>query len=487
VTRSRVLFSASLPILALALFWLGHLLSSRVPPTPLARFRPLPLAGRQRLLIIAPHCDDETLAAGGTILAAVRQGIDVRVVIVTNGDGYLFATMEEFRRVFPRPVDFIDMGEVRQRESLSALALLGVPADHVTFLGYPDRGTSALWNQHWSAANPYRSPFTETTRSPYPMTYDPHAVYAGEDLLADLESVLRANRPDLVLYPHPDDVHPDHWGVSVFTRLALAVVEREDASYRPAAFAYLVHRPDFPTPRELLPDEPLLPPAPLLDISPNWVHQDLSHADALLKWDAIRRYTSQLGFLRELFQGFVRRDELFAQINPVAMPAVVSGDPSDPSTWRDQAGGTVSPIALDPVRDVVVRDAVASSDLVALYAGRRPDGSLDACLETRGPVDAGLQYALRVTAISEPDHAVQHVALTRGSAGAQAVLNARYVCDHVSPEALGRPWAVFIGGEVHGPQVGILDQIAWTLATLEPAPENTAPSAESTQHLASQH
>jgi hypothetical protein len=40
-----------------------------------------------RLLVIAPHCDDETLGAGGTIAQARRQGLAVRVVFMTNGDG----------------------------------------------------------------------------------------------------------------------------------------------------------------------------------------------------------------------------------------------------------------------------------------------------------------------------------------------------------------------------------------------------------------
>ena len=81
----------------------------------------LTLDRHQRLLVFAPHCDDETLSSAGLILDALRRGIEVRVVILTNGDGYLFATMEEFGRIYPKPSDFIRMGKLRQQESLHAL------------------------------------------------------------------------------------------------------------------------------------------------------------------------------------------------------------------------------------------------------------------------------------------------------------------------------------------------------------------------------
>jgi hypothetical protein len=53
------------------------------------------LASTDRLLIISPHCDDETLGAGGTIAAARRQGLAVRVAFVTNGDGSRSTQIEQ--------------------------------------------------------------------------------------------------------------------------------------------------------------------------------------------------------------------------------------------------------------------------------------------------------------------------------------------------------------------------------------------------------
>ncbi len=235
--------------------------------------------GYHRLLILAPHCDDETLSSAGLILSAKRAGIQVRVVIATNGDGYLFATMQDFKKIYPRPADFIHLGEIRQQESLAALAILGVHPDQVTFLSFPDRGTPSLWNDYWAANKPYRSPYSGSIKSPYPITYDPKSVYSGVDYLADVTSILNEYRPDLIVYPNPQDVHPDHWGLNVFTRLALTFIKHKDSSYNPTELTYLVHRPDFPETKGLKPLSSLTPPNVLYALSHEWYRLDLTPAD----------------------------------------------------------------------------------------------------------------------------------------------------------------------------------------------------------------
>ena len=47
----------------------------------------LSLEGIRRALIIAPHPDDETLAAGGLIESVLSRGGQVKVVLVTNAGG----------------------------------------------------------------------------------------------------------------------------------------------------------------------------------------------------------------------------------------------------------------------------------------------------------------------------------------------------------------------------------------------------------------
>ncbi len=41
-----------------------------------------------RLVVVAPHPDDETLAAGGLIQRVLHEGGTVRVVVLTPGDGF---------------------------------------------------------------------------------------------------------------------------------------------------------------------------------------------------------------------------------------------------------------------------------------------------------------------------------------------------------------------------------------------------------------
>ncbi len=116
------------------------------------------VADIRRLLIIAPHSDDETISSAGLIQRVLAQGGEVRVVLVTNGDGSFSGTIVELRKIYLTSREYILAGRSRQQESLRAMQALGVPAEHLVFLSYPDRGTSLLWRDHWSNANPYRSP-----------------------------------------------------------------------------------------------------------------------------------------------------------------------------------------------------------------------------------------------------------------------------------------------------------------------------------------
>ena len=56
----------------------------------------------ERLLVIAPHPDDETLGAGGLIQRVVSAHATVRVVLVTAGDGYVEAVRYETGELRPR-------------------------------------------------------------------------------------------------------------------------------------------------------------------------------------------------------------------------------------------------------------------------------------------------------------------------------------------------------------------------------------------------
>jgi LmbE family N-acetylglucosaminyl deacetylase len=442
---------------------LGGLVSAPFPAVSAANLAQFPLEGHQRILILAPHCDDETLGSAGIILAARRAGIEVQVVIATNGDGYYFATAQDFHKIYPHAEDYIRMGGLRQQESLSALALLGVLSSQVYFLSYPDRGSPSMWNDNWSAGNPYRSHFTGENKSQYPLTYDPQDVYAGEDYLGDIASILKNYRPDLIIYPNPEDVHPDHWGLNAFARLAITQAEHDDTVYRPDQYTYLVHRPDFPVVRGLKPQEDLVPPPAVYAISPNWLRWDLIPADVILKGLAVQAYKSQLPLLRGLMESFVRRNELFAPVSPADLVNAAAGDPRDPYTWRDASDQIISPIQLDPAHDTITRDAVPGADLTAIYAARSGE-TLWACGEVRDYVERGLVYMVRLKALTEGGLVQYQAQSGEAQAGWQTASAFRkYFCTQVKLTDLGNPWAIYIGVESQGLEKTVVDQSAWQM------------------------
>jgi LmbE family N-acetylglucosaminyl deacetylase len=430
---------------------------------PVSALKPFSLAGVHRLIVFAPHCDDETLGTAGLILAAQRAGIAVKVVIATNGDGYIFATIRDFKQVYPRPADYVKLGLMRQQESLAALAVLGVKPDQVDFLSYPDRGTPELWNDYWSAARPYKSPYSDDSKSPYKLTYDKNSVYAGQDFLADVSSILKDYRPDLVVYPHPDDVHPDHWGLNAFVRLAVEQINHSDSTFHPAQFTYLIHRPDYPDLRGLRPQAALTPPIALYTLSKDWYSLELSPADTTLKGQAVLKYKSQLTLLRTLMESFVRSNELFVPVQDVKLPVLAQGDPRKPSTWLDGTGQEIKPIQLDPTGDFITRSTVPPSDLVAVYAASDIKKNLHICVQSRENTVPELVYTLRLKALNATG-IVSFLARTGPEKAGQepAYRSGPYACASVSLAELGNPWAVYVGANVVGGG-RIIDEVGWQM------------------------
>lgn len=92
------------------------------------------------LAVMSPHDDDAILGAGYAMLAAQQAGAEVFVVIFCRGDaGY--STVEE--------KDTIE--EVRARETFDCYARLGIPADHILRMDFPD--FSAIGNWGWVKAD----------------------------------------------------------------------------------------------------------------------------------------------------------------------------------------------------------------------------------------------------------------------------------------------------------------------------------------------
>ena len=102
----------------------------RAPPfRGIAASAVLRLARHRRLVVIAPHPDDETLGCGSLITRAVRRGIGVAVIALTDGD----ASHPGSQRWPPAA-----LGRLRAAEMRRALARLGAGGVPVRRLGWHD-------------------------------------------------------------------------------------------------------------------------------------------------------------------------------------------------------------------------------------------------------------------------------------------------------------------------------------------------------------
>ncbi len=282
-----------------------------------AAIEPFLLGGDERLLLLAPHPDDETLAAGGLIQEALALDVPVRVCFFTMGDNNEIASLFTRRHPVLMPGTARSAGLRRQNESLAAATQLGLSTDDVVFLGYPDSGTLDVWNHHWRAVPPYRSPLTRANVVPYDNALTPGSAYAGEDILDDLEEVLRDFRPTHVLLPHPADHNVDHRALNLFARVALWNLEIDDLA--PQILVYPVHFAQWPAPSRYQPTRAAEPPA-FLESGADWLEYVLAPFQVSNKLAVLRRHHSQFLNASAYFQPFIRKSEVFAQLPDLAFP-----------------------------------------------------------------------------------------------------------------------------------------------------------------------
>lgn len=167
----------------------------------------------------------------------------------------------------------------------------------------------ALWTDHWERDDPYRSPYTKTSYAFYSNSYNPLAVYSGEDLLCDLVDIVQKFRPTIVYIPHQEDLHPDHRAGFFFGMAALSPIEPE---HSPNIRLYLVHTVGwpYPCPKQLVPAMVLAPPDGPEDWS--WQGFELSEEVVKMKLAALRAYSCQWWTNGRFLSAFVRPNELYA-------------------------------------------------------------------------------------------------------------------------------------------------------------------------------
>lgn len=319
---------------------------------------PTPSA-QSRYLIFSPHPDDETLGCGGVIQQARQVGAQVRIVIMTNGDGFRVAAEREFRRLNIEPEEMIRFGELRQRETVQAVENLGVSRENLIFLGYPDQGLMKLWTENWSSLAPYTSPFTRSHFCRYAQTFSPSALYCGENVLRDVERIIAEYRPTDIFVTHPSDDHCDHAAASAFVTAALLRLQnRETVPKTVRLHHYLIHRGDWPVPRGLHCGDRLVPPRNMLHLDTEWQTVTLTPQQVETKHRSILMHDSQVSVMRSFLLSFIRSSEPFAQIESPHLPH--GSKPS--SEFRC--------LQRDPIRDNLLREMDGGGDITAVFALR---------------------------------------------------------------------------------------------------------------------
>ena len=138
-----------------------------------------------KVLVLAPHPDDEVFGCGGAIMRHIAAGDSLRVCIVTNGE-YRAENVEQ-QSIYSK---------IRQEESYNAAAILGYGKPE--FWGQPDR-----------------------------------SLEYGEFLVQRIESAITELGADLVYAPSIYEMHPDHRALGM---AALEAVRRQDSSLKLAMY-----------------------------------------------------------------------------------------------------------------------------------------------------------------------------------------------------------------------------------------------------------
>lgn len=298
------------------------------PALPVAPATPLAVGERERLLVVAPHPDDEVLGAAGLVQRVLARHGTVDVLLVTAGDGYPDAVRGALAGAAPSAADFVAYGTRRIAETRAALATLGGDRLRSTVLGFPDGALADLRGAHWSQDAPLRSPTTQASAPPYGgEVADAATPYAGESLVAAIARVVRAVRPTTIALPDPLDVHPDHASTGLFVLEAAAAAAGERSPdgapvAAPRLVAYLVHWPDWPpgwdatAPAAGAARAALALPHDLPARHGGVATLALTPHELARKQQALARHATQERQMAVYLDAFVRRTEPFTVLDP---------------------------------------------------------------------------------------------------------------------------------------------------------------------------
>ncbi|MGN6385079.1 MAG: PIG-L deacetylase family protein [Verrucomicrobiota bacterium] len=274
-----------------------------------------------RVMVLAPHPDDEVLGCGGVLQKTVSLNCPVSIVFFTHGD----ANERSFLVYRKHPVieasSVRKLAMIRSHEAIAACRVLGVSSDSISFLGYPDGGTLEIWGRHWGTNGPYLSNLSKASSVPYTNAYHFAAPYIGESVIRDLSKLVEAFKPTKIFVSHPGDQHPDHRSLPLFLMVALWGLKASDT--QPDVFMYLVHYKHWPSPRGHHPNAELSPPKSLM-INELWNRFTLPESVVQTNYIALHAHNTQFEYSGFYLASFIRRNELF---NPFRLRPVYLDSP----------------------------------------------------------------------------------------------------------------------------------------------------------------
>ena len=345
VLAAGIAVVAAIPMTVIFLCWYG--VSQSVVYVPVDDTK-AQLYGDQRVMLIVPHEDDDYNVLGGVMEEYVKYGSEVYVVFSSNGDYYVSA-------------------EVRHQEAVQALGRVGIPADHIIFLGYGDGCMPEgphIYNGEPNQVIPSPVGRLETYGTQIHNAYREGRAYTVNNFLEDIEDVILEYLPE-VIFCVDYDHHIDHRALSLGFEKVMGKILRTQRDYRPLVFKGYAYKSAWEAEGDFY-GENILATQNVYEISPPSTPQ-------VLRWEDRTRLPVQGESLsRSLLsaKGYGVISTYFTQEAPVNAAHILNGDKV---FWQRQTeslcyGATVTASSSDPelLHDFMLlesRDLVKNGDL----------------------------------------------------------------------------------------------------------------------------
>lgn len=181
------------------------------------------------VMVIVPHEDDEINVAGATIYGAVKEGLQIILVYVTNGD-------------------FQYKADIRYKEVKRMASIMSLPMENIHFLGFPDNsGKELLATRDKVFIN--HAGFSETHGSygiiDYPTQYMGGPLsYTYNNLVLAIKDIIGRFKPSTII-AIDEDVHVDHQLTSIAVEESICKVVKENSNYTPKVLKSFAYDTDF--------------------------------------------------------------------------------------------------------------------------------------------------------------------------------------------------------------------------------------------------